>query len=196
MQKQLYQQLWLGKLCGQISSCRSANKLVYTKLISTKCTHLTHNQQKWLKDCHQNDVDSINWRDAYQLASKYSYSTSIHEFQYKAWHRRIATNDFLTKIGVRDNSNCSFCNGKYEELLHFFWSCRKVESFWHDLTVRLPRVPEVFSLVGGDRTEQEDLWHPGYRKANFAPNYSWTLHNRPTCRSRFKARFFQEPSAN
>ena len=44
------------------AKCQSANKLVYTKLISTKCTHPTHNQQKWLKDCQQNDVDSINWR--------------------------------------------------------------------------------------------------------------------------------------
>ena len=63
------------------AKCQSANKLVYTKLISTKCTHPTRNQQKWLKDCHQNDVDSINWRDAYQLVSKYTKSTRILEFQ-------------------------------------------------------------------------------------------------------------------
>ena len=45
---------------AKLAKCQSANKLVYTKLISTKCTHPTHNQQKWLKDCHQNDVDVIN----------------------------------------------------------------------------------------------------------------------------------------
>ena len=93
---------------AKLAKCQSANKLVYTKLISIKSTHPTHNQQKWLKDCHQNDVDSINWRDAYQLASKY---TKILEFQYKFLHRRIATNDFLTRIGVRDNPNCSFVIG-------------------------------------------------------------------------------------
>ena len=53
----------------KLTKCQSANKLAYTKLISTKCTHPTHNQQKWIKDCHQNDVDSFDWRDAYQLAS-------------------------------------------------------------------------------------------------------------------------------
>ena len=87
----------------KLTKCQSANKLIYTKLISAKCTPPTRNQQKWLKDCHLNNDDSINWRYAYQLASKYTKSTRILEFQYKFLHRRIATNDFLTKIGVRDN---------------------------------------------------------------------------------------------
>lgn len=56
----------------KLTKCQSANKLVYVKLVSTKCTPAIHTQQKWLKDCHLNDVDSINWRDAYQLASKYT----------------------------------------------------------------------------------------------------------------------------
>ena len=46
-------------------------------------------------DCHLNDFDSINWRDACHVASKYTKSTRILEFQYKFLHRRIATNDFL-----------------------------------------------------------------------------------------------------
>ena len=134
----------------KITKCQSANKLVYTKLISTKCTHPTHNQQKWLKDCHQTDVDSINWRDAYQLASKYTKSTRILEFQYKLLHRRIATNEFLTKIGVRDNPNCSFCNEEQEKLFHLFWSCPKVISFWHELTERLSSlhiISEHYTIV-------------------------------------------------
>ena len=56
----------------KLTKCQSANKLLYAKLISTKCTPAIHIQQKWLKDCHLNDVDSIHWRDAYQLASKYT----------------------------------------------------------------------------------------------------------------------------
>ena len=134
---------------ANLTKCKSANKLVYAKLICTKCTHSTHNQQKWLKDCHQNDDDSINWRDAYQLASKYTKSTRILEFQYKVLHRRIATNDFLKKIGVRDNPNCSFCNGGQEKLLHPFWSCPKVASSWHDLIVRLTLLhitPEHYTI--------------------------------------------------
>ena len=121
----------------KLTKCQSANKLVYAKLVSTKCTPAIHTQQKWLKDCHLNDVDSINWRDAYQLAPKYTKSTRILEFQYKFLQRRIATNDFLTKIGRRDNPNCSFCNEEQEKLLHLFWSCPKVVTFWHELIARL-----------------------------------------------------------
>ena len=121
----------------KLTKCQSANKLAYAKLVSTKCTPPIHTQKKWLKDCHLNDVDSINWQDAYQLASKYTKSTRNLEFQYKFLHRRIATNDFLTKTGIRDNPNCSFCNEEQEKLHHLFWSCPKVVTFWPELIVRL-----------------------------------------------------------
>ena len=131
----------------KLIKCQSANKLVNTKLISRKCKLPTHNQRKWLKDCHQNDADSINWRDAYLLATKYTKSARILEFQYKFLHRRIATNDFPTTLGVRANPNCSFCNEEQEKLhvLHLFWSCPNwVVSFWHDLIVRLT-LPHITS---------------------------------------------------
>ena len=121
----------------RLTECQSASKLVYTKLLSTKCELPSHNQQKWLKDCNENDVEAINWREAYQLAAKYTKSTRIIEFQYKFLHRRISTNDFLTKIGVKDNPNCSFCNNEPEKLLHLFWSCPKVAFFWHSLSLKL-----------------------------------------------------------
>ena len=107
--------------------------------------------KKWLKKCNQNDVESINWRDAHQLASKCTKSTRILEFQHKLLHRRIATNDFQTKIGARNNCNpnCSFFNEEQEKLLHLFWSCPKVVSFWHGLTVRLTSLhitPEQYTI--------------------------------------------------
>ena len=148
----------------KLTKCQSANKLV-----STKCTPAIHTQQKWLKDCHLNDFDSINWRDACQLASKYTKSTRILEFQYKFLHRRIATNDFLTKIGIRDNPNCSFFNEEQEKLLHLFWSCPKVVTFWHKLIVTLTLLHITSKHV---------------------------LHNRTTCSSWLKAGFFQELSTN
>ena len=110
----------------------------------------THNQQKWLKDCNQNDdAHEMNWSEAYQLASKHTKSTRIIEFQYKFLHRRILTNDFLTKIGIKDNPNCSFCHREPEKLLHLFWSCPKVASFWHYLTAELTLLhitPEHYTL--------------------------------------------------
>ena len=94
-------------------------------------------------------MEAINWREAYQLAAKYTKSTRIIEFQYKFLHRRISTNDFLTKIGVKDNPNCSFCNNEPEKLLHLFWPCPKVAFFWHSLSLKLTLLhitPEHYTL--------------------------------------------------
>ena len=170
---------------AKLTKCQSANRLVYTNLISTK--HLSHNQQKWLKDCQLDDVDSINWRDAYQLASKYTKSTRILEFQFKFLHRRIATNDFLTKIGVRDNPNCSFCNGEQEKLFHLFWSCPKVASFWHDLTVRLTFLhitPEHYIIDPLVALGLKPDFSKNYQQINFscllARNYIWMSKRKET----------------
>ena len=168
---------------AKLAKCQSANELVYTKLISTKCTHQTHNQQKWLKDCHQNDVDSINWRDA----SKYTRSMRILDFQYKGLHRRIPTNDFLTKIGVRDNPNCSFCNGEQEKLLHLFWSCPEVASFWYDLIIRqtlLHNTPEHYTIdplvALGLKPDSSKNHHQINFSCLLARNYNWKSKRKET----------------
>ena len=57
---------------------------------------------------------------------------------------------FLKKIGVRDNPNCSFRNEEQKKLPHLFWSCSKVVSFWHELTIRLTLLhitPEHCTIV-------------------------------------------------
>lgn len=72
----------------------------------------------------------IKWHETYQLAFKCSTSTRLLEFQYKILHRRIATNEFLCKIGLKDDSNCSFCKDEPEKLSHLFWSYPKVTAFW------------------------------------------------------------------
>ena len=50
---------------AKLAKCHHASKLVYTKLLSTKCTSPVHNQEKWLRECNLNFTDLINWRDAY-----------------------------------------------------------------------------------------------------------------------------------
>ena len=59
------------------------------------------------------------------------------EFQFKPLHRRISTNDFLTKTGIKDDPNCSFSNEELEQLSNLFWSCSKVTTFWDYLIQRL-----------------------------------------------------------
>ena len=118
------------------SKSNRASRLIYAKLISKKSIAPTQNQQKWIKDCNEDDKD-FDWRKTYLLASKYTKSTRLLEFQFKLLHRRIATNDFLNKVGLKDNSKCSFCGKEQEKLRHLFWECPKVVVYWNSLTALL-----------------------------------------------------------
>ena len=55
----------------------------------------------------------------------------------------LPTNVFLTKIGIKEDQNCSFCSGSSENLAHLFWLCPKVSLFWDNLVERL----EQFKLI-------------------------------------------------
>ena len=48
-------------------------------------------------------------------------------------HRRLPTNCFLKKVGLRDDDKCSFCNKETENLIHLFWRCEKTKNFWDSL---------------------------------------------------------------
>ena len=86
-------------------------------------------------DLNNNESDQPLWSKAYTLAFKYTKSTRVMEFQLKFLNRRIATNDFLTKIGLEYISNCDFWEGK-KGLAHLFWFCFKISSIWSSLISR------------------------------------------------------------
>ena len=55
-------------------------------------------------------------------------------FQFKFLHRRVATNDFLLKIGKKETDSCSFCAGSPETLTHLFWHCTSTQTFWKNVS--------------------------------------------------------------
>ena len=57
-------------------------------------------------------------------------ATKLIIFQFKLLHRRLATNDFLNKIGIRENDICTFCRTEKESLFHLFCSCSETSFFW------------------------------------------------------------------
>ena len=76
----------------------SGSRLVYNKLLSSKSI-IPPSQDKWLKDLVDKCNDeNIKWHKTYQLASKYTKSMKLIDFQFKCFHRRKYTYSFLTKI--------------------------------------------------------------------------------------------------
>ena len=106
-------------------------------------------QQKWLEDCNGINIENFQWSAAYRLASKCTKSTKLIEFQFKLLHRRIPTNEFLVKIGIKDTPQCSFCKEEPEKLIHLFWLCPKTVSFWQSIITWLNHrtiIPDNYSI--------------------------------------------------
>ena len=85
------------------------NKFVYNKLISLKHTSPSRSQSKWIADCNLEFPQSINWNAVYETPFCCTKASKLILFQFKLLHRRLATNDFLHKIGLRNDGICTFC---------------------------------------------------------------------------------------
>ena len=77
---------------------------------------------------------NLDWSSAYLSASRCTKSTKLIEFKFKFIHRRLATNNFLYKIGLKENDNCTFCQDAPETLIRLFWACPKTSIFWKNIT--------------------------------------------------------------
>ena len=115
------------------------SKLVYNKLINLMQTSLSGSQNKWIVDCNLEFPESINWNAVHETPWCCAKASILIVFQFKLHHRRLATNDYLHKIGLKNDDICTFCNNDNESLAHLFWHCRKSYSFWGRFQVLLTR---------------------------------------------------------
>ena len=111
---------------------KKPNRLAYKALVNTKQSNPSKSQEKWLIDCDIQRSETINWKAGYILPFRCTKVTKLIIFQFKLLHRRLATNDFLNKIGLRENDVCTFCGREKETLIHLFWTCTETLSFWED----------------------------------------------------------------
>ena len=68
----------------------------------------------------------------YRTPFLYTKISKLIVFQFELLHRRLATNTFLTKINIKDNEQCTFCQKEKETLIHLFWTCSETNLFWQD----------------------------------------------------------------
>ena len=96
------------------------NRLAYKKLVSAKQSRPRKSQEKWIADCSSECSKTIDWEMAYELPFCSTKDTKIIIFQFKLLHRRLATNNYLNKIGIRDNDICTFCRTEKESRFIYF----------------------------------------------------------------------------
>ena len=90
-------------------------------------------QVKWLSEKDIVGNSTVNWQNAYHLPFLCTSESKLRVFQFKFLHRRIATSDFLCKIGIKRVDSCLFCGETTETLVHLFWKCKHTQAFWKKL---------------------------------------------------------------
>ena len=104
----------------------SSSKDFYKSFVKNLGTKPETTQSKWGKDCNKED---LRWEKIYSNPFECSNSSKLRNFQFKLLHRRIATNSFLQKLGIKDTNLCTFCMKETETLTHLFW--KKHVNFGH-----------------------------------------------------------------
>ena len=118
------------KTAESLLSSSNVCKTVYKCFIEKKASTPVKSQGKWLSEDDVIRNLEINWENTYRLPFLCTTETKLRVFQFKFLHRRIATNDFLHKIGTRQVDSCSFCDNTTETLVHLFWNCKYSQFFW------------------------------------------------------------------
>ena len=83
-------------------------------------------------------------------------STKLRSFQYRLLTHALITNIELCKYGIKETSNCTFCNLLPETIVHMFYECEKAKEIWTyiaeiiGLKCRLHVDEIVFNLVSSN----------------------------------------------
>lgn len=112
-----------------ILKARQPNRLAYKILVGKKQKKPVEAQRKWIADCRKNCLG----HSLPIIFSAHKDLKTILVFQFKLLHTRLATKSFfLTKINLKDNEQCTFCQNDTETLIHLFWTCSVSTLFWQD----------------------------------------------------------------
>ena len=92
---------------------------------------------KWHKDIHSSTDKNVDWRNVFQAANTCTTSSKLIDFNFRFLHRRLPTNSYLQKIGVKEDGKCTFCHDEKEDLTHLFWKCQKTKNFSDNFSIWL-----------------------------------------------------------
>ena len=71
--------------------------------------------------------------EVYTIAFNCTASTKLKTFHFTFLRRRIAPNDFLKKINLKQSDECCFCQREIETISHLFLRCCATNVLWNDV---------------------------------------------------------------
>ena len=119
-----------------------SNRLVCKKQVSAQQSSPRKSQEKWGADCILQCSKTIDREMAYKLSFNSTKVTKLIIFQSKLLHRFLATNDFLNKVGIRENDICTFKNWLAENQIKL-----KSNIFTPDIIIGLSNIKQYFYFL-------------------------------------------------
>ena len=113
-------------------SQKQGTKCIYDILIGSKYKDDTNS---WEAGWEQ-ELGQINWTEVYKLNKKF-ISVTYQTLQYKILTKIVATNRLLYQMGIKESYNCDRCTESIDSIMHKFWSCSLVRTFWSEVAVFL-----------------------------------------------------------
>ena len=112
---------WQGIMHG-------GNKFIYNMLIKSASVTLVC-IEKWKQQC----AYQLRWNSVFGKIAKTTTDTQLKWFQTRLLYRILPTQKYLYLLKIVDSPLCTFCNGEQETIIHLFWDCPFVQSFWVDI---------------------------------------------------------------
>ena len=98
-------------------------------------------------DCGVETQANIDWDTVYRSCFLCRKVSKLFVFQFKLVHGRLVTNRFLTKINLKDNEQCTFCQNDTETVIHLFWTCSVYTLFWQDFKQWAVNDGELLNMI-------------------------------------------------
>lgn len=139
------------KLINYLNTHDKVTKYFYHIMIRPLSEKPINSQRKW-QDLLNTDISDKSWELIYLLPREVTDDTKLINFNYKLVHRILYTNTKLMKCKLSETELCTFCTVGRETILHLFWECSVVKTFWllfmemlgNKWQITLPRHPKTF----------------------------------------------------
>lgn len=113
---------------GTTLPIRSTNpRRIYAELILAK-KGIIRVQQQWATSTDVRDAEE--WSEIYLRPFSAARETRLQSFQFRVEHRLITCNRLLFRYKIKQEDNCSYCDGR-DTLEHFFYQCPISRRFWN-----------------------------------------------------------------
>lgn len=101
------------------------------KLLLSKSEFTVPNiaQEKWERDLRM----QIAWTQVFKSTFETTTDFKLRWMQFRILHRILPTNRLLNVYGIHENGSCDRCPGLSENIMHVFWECPPIRSFWSNL---------------------------------------------------------------